>query len=117
MSLSQDDFYLNHLHFRRSTISVAPWIVDDLSAIENKFQLIEKRIKWGIILGIGLFSQFQIDYNSTSIVIIGLVLWINIGILFARIAGISTEDITNKWQWLWVIVELLVAVVALYFWS
>lgn len=71
----------------------------------------------GGLLGIGLFFLFQSSYTYWLSVVSGIVLWVTIGIIIARVSGVLVEDLKNKRQWLWVVAELIVATIALYFWS
>lgn len=81
-----------------ATFSVAPRLIQNLSAVTSTFDLIEQRTKWGVLLGAGLFLLLQNHFNNWIFLISGIFLWFTVGVIIARMTGIIIEDPQNKKQ-------------------
>ena len=75
---------------------------------------INLRATWGgLLLGVGL----AIAFASTSSVgrgVISLVLWIMIGVGAARVTGFVLDGIPGAMQWVWLTVEVAIAILCVW---
>ena len=60
------------------------------SPIEG-YEMIEKRVKWGMLIGFGLFLIFFRDWTSWKLVVTGLLFALTAGIIIARLTGFGLD--------------------------
>lgn len=77
----------------------------------------EKRIIWGIFIGLGLFTIFYYQIDSWKTGIFGLLSALTLGIMISRIIGLIIDGFFAK-QFLWLGIEFLFLVIfAFFFWK
>lgn len=91
-----------------------PELVTGEAIPEATFEAVERRIVWGVPIGIGilLLFHFQLTPWLRTVAAVGCAL--TLGLLIARLLGIAIDGSVAR-QWYWVGVEF-VMVVALALW-
>ena len=69
----------------------------------------------GVLAGIGLFLMIQTDFSAWLNAGISFLIWVTVGILIGRVIGTLIEDASNKRQWMWVVIETILALGAAYY--
>lgn len=77
----------------------------------DTFEAIERRIRGGMMLGIGLALIARTQLRPWSVTIVSVVFYFALGALLARFLGLIIEG-TDPKQWLWVAVEVVVVALA-----
>ena len=82
----------------------------------DTFAAIERRVRGGMVLGIGLALIARTELRPWSVTIASALFYFLLGALLARLLGLIIEGIHPR-QWLYVAVEaLLMALAALWLW-
>lgn len=92
--------------------AIDPSLLGDNSSPADTFSAIERRIKGGAILGVGLLLAFHTQLKPWLSTLAAIALWGSIGVLFARVLGLFLDGFDSQQQWIWVVVEAIVAVIA-----
>ena len=90
----------------------APTLVHDPGPAPDSFAAIERRIQWGAVLGFGLLLVFRTRVEPWASTVAAFVLWMVVGVLIARVAGLALDGADSGKQWMWVGVEAVVAGIA-----
>lgn len=75
------------------------------SPTTDSYQMIEKRVKWGFAIGLGVFLIFHRDWSSWQLTITALLSALTLGIIIARLLGFVLDGFFTK-QLLWLFIEL-----------
>lgn len=102
------------LIFLGVVLIVNPELVSQKSIPDTIFKAVERRIKWGVILGIGLLLVFQAHFSPWLLLLSASCFYLTLGVLIARLIGIMLDG-SVRMQWVWVAVELIV-LLALGYW-
>jgi len=78
----------------------------------DTYQGIERRVRWGLLIGVGLLLLMYEQKNSWPLTLATAALWITTGFLIARFIGLFVEGMDNQKQWFWVAFEVLIIVAA-----
>lgn len=70
----------------------------------DAFEAVERRVRGGMLLGIGLLFIARTELRPWSITIASTIFYFMLGALLARILGLIIEGVTAK-QWMLVAVE------------
>lgn len=82
----------------------------------NTFETIERRIRGGMLLGIGVAFIARTELRPWSVTIATGVLYFALGALVARILGLILDGDDAR-QWLYVVVEaVMIALAGLWLW-
>ena len=82
----------------------------------STFEAIERRVRGGMVLGIGLLFLARAELRPWSVSIAYLVLYFALGSLLARFVGLIVEG-TDPKQWLYVAIETAgMTLAALWLW-
>ena len=85
---------------------LSPDLFNDISYEgSNPYQLIEKRVRWGLIIGLGLFLFFHLQWTYWRITLLAFLIAIITGIILARLFGLILDGFFFK-QLLWLTIEL-----------
>ncbi|TPV96667.1 MAG: hypothetical protein B7733_03530 [Myxococcales bacterium FL481] len=80
------------------------------------FEAIERRIRGGMVLGVGLALIARTELRPWSITVASVLFYFMLGALLARVLGLIVEGIDAR-QWLYVAVETgLMTLAALWMW-
>ena len=86
-----------------------PELISNKPVPEATFEAVERRVKWGIIIGIGILFMFHHQLKPWLLTTAATGSAITLGILVARFIGIVLDGSVIK-QWYWVGVELAVLI-------
>lgn len=89
-------------------LAFAPTLVSDPGPAADSFAAIERRIPWGLLLGVGAFLVARTQLKPWSHTLASFVFWVVIGILVARGIGLALDGADSGMQWVWVLVEVIV---------
>lgn len=82
----------------------------------DTFEAIERRIRGGMLMGLGLVLVARTTLRPWSVTIASVLLYVLVGALVARILGLIIEGNDSR-QWLYVAIEGgLIGVAALWLW-
>jgi hypothetical protein len=82
----------------------------------DTFEAIERRIRGGMLMGLGLVFVARTTLRPWSVTIASVLLYVLVGALVARILGLIIEGNDSR-QWLYVAIEGgLIGVAALWLW-
>lgn len=82
----------------------------------DTFEAIERRVRGGMVLGVGLALIARTELRPWSVTIASVLLYFMLGALLARILGLIIEGIDPR-QWLSVAIEtFLMTLAALWLW-
>jgi cell division protein FtsW (lipid II flippase) len=90
----------------------APTLAYDPGPPPDAFAAVERRIPWGALLGFGLLLVFRTRLMPWAATVASFVLWMVVGVIIARLAGMALDGAGGGKQWMWVGVEAVVAGIA-----
>lgn len=90
-----------------------PELVSNKPVPTDTFQAVERRIWWGLIIGVGTLFLFHHQLHPWMATIAATISSLLFGLLVARIIGIMLDGSVAK-QWLWVGVEVVLLAVCLW---
>lgn len=91
-------------------------LTDSVEPPADTFAAIERRIRGGMVLGVGLVLLARTELRPWSTTLASAVFYFVLGALLARILGLVVEGNDGR-QWLWVAGEALVlALAAVWLW-
>jgi len=93
-----------------------PELITKKPVPEDTYEAIERRIWWGLIIGVGLLLLFNRQWSPWLPTVLMTALALLAGMLVARLIGIVLDGSVLK-QWIWVLVELVIAAVFLWWYS
>lgn len=77
---------------------------------KNNYHLIEMRVRWGFLIGLGIFIFAFNHWNSWKVIISAFLFFLTIGIVIARTFGIIKDGFFIK-QILWLSIEFVILIV------
>lgn len=89
-------------------LSVEPGFVTDFKPTDDLFERIERHVRWGLLVGIGLLFVVRTKRKPWGESIAHLVLWVVVGYLAMRFVGIALEGAGSEQQWILVAVEIAI---------
>lgn len=89
----------------------APQLVSDPGPAKGTFEAVERRVRWGILTGLGAFLVMFRALKPWAIGFLTFAFWIVTGYLVARLIGIALDGFDSPKQWMWVGVEAVLIVV------
>lgn len=89
------------------TLVSNPELVSNKPVPDDTFEAIERRIWWGLIIGVGILLLFHHQLTPWGPTIAATLSSLVIGLLAARLIGIVLDGSVAK-QWLYVGVELVI---------
>jgi|GEM_PF-1010823 len=97
-------------------LTCKPDLISSSPAPLNGYDMIEKRVKWGLLIGLGIFPIFHQQWAHWSLTIWALFSALTLGIIVARLLGFILDGLFAK-QMLWLLIELVVlAIFAFLYW-
>ncbi|MFY0665512.1 MAG: hypothetical protein JXQ97_12880 [Natronospirillum sp.] len=84
-----------------------PELVSDKPVPDDPFKAVERRVWWGILIGLGLLMMTHHQLKPFLLTVAATGSALMLGFLIARILGIVLDGSTLK-QWYWVGAELFV---------
>ena len=95
-------------------LASSPELISSKPVPEDIFRAVERRIWWGVLIGLGLIPLFHGTVKPWLPTIIAVGGALTFGVLIARLIGIALDGSVLK-QWFWVAVEFVI-LIALWVW-
>jgi hypothetical protein len=87
-----------------------PDLISSSSAQWGGYEMIEKRVKWGLLIGLGIFPIFHHQWENWELTLWALLSALTFGIIIARLLGFILDGRFTK-QLLWLLMELVILLV------
>lgn len=87
-------------------MAINPSLFNKLPASVNGYKLIEMRVKWGLLLGFGLFLVFPGFRSHWSISTISFLMALTAGVIIGRLLGFILDGFYSKQLW-WLLIEFV----------
>ncbi|UZR99728.1 DUF4345 family protein (plasmid) [Chondrinema litorale] len=71
----------------------------------DPYQMIEKRVMWGLVIGLGILFIFHHQLSPWQLSVSALLSALTLGIVLARLLGLVMDGIFTK-QLLWLAIEI-----------
>lgn len=88
------------------SLAIKPEIFSKFSPFIDPYQMIEKRVKWGMLIGLGGFLLFHTNWASWGLIATALLTSMTLGIIIARVIGFVLDGFFIK-QLYWLLMELV----------
>jgi len=99
------------------TLAIKPDLSGKFQTSIDGYQMIEKRVKWGFLIGLGLFLLFYHNWTSCGLVAAALLTSLTLGIMIARLTGFILDGFFVK-QLYWLLMELAaLALFGFFYWK
>lgn len=90
--------------------TIKPNLVSTIPESVSSYQMIEKRVMWGMLIGLGIFAIFYHQIDAWKPGIFALLSAVTLGIIIARIIGMFMDGFYTK-QLLWFGIEFIFLVI------
>jgi len=98
-------------------LTFKPHFFGKFSTPPDAYQIIEKRARWGMLIGLGGFMLFYNNWISGGPIITALLASLTAGIIIARLAGLVVDGFFIK-QLYWLLIELAALLIfGILFWK
>lgn len=87
-------------------LTIKPDFFGKLSTSIDPYQMIEKRVKWGMLIGLGVFLTLPNNWASWGSIAMVLLFSLTLGIILARLTGFVLDGFFIK-QLFWLLIELI----------
>lgn len=87
------------------TMAYNPALISSFPTPLTGYEMIEKRVRWGVLIGLGVFLIFNQQWDDKGLTILALLSSLTIGIIIARILGLVLDGLFSK-QLKWLVIEL-----------
>ena len=91
-------------------LTYKPNIISKIPLPENAYQMIEMRIKWGFLIGLGMLLIFYNQWGSWKLLVCAVLFFLTLGIVIARLLGFVLDDFFSK-QLLWLTIEIVALII------
>ncbi|WP_207435954.1 hypothetical protein [Sabulibacter ruber] len=87
-------------------LAIKPNLFGNFSTPVDAYQMIEKRVKWGLFIGLGVFLLFHRDWASWGLITAGFLTALTFGVILARLTGFVLDGFITKQLW-WLLIEFV----------
>jgi hypothetical protein len=91
-------------------LTFKPELVNPAASQIAGYELIERRIRWGFLIGIGIFLCFFRHWGNWGLTVWALLAALTYGIIIARLIGSFLDGFFMK-QFYWLMIEMILAAV------
>ena len=91
-------------------LTCKPGLISPLPVQLTGYEMIEKRVKWGSLIGLGIFLIFNQQWDHWGLTICALLSALAFGFIVARLLGFILDGLFAK-QMLWLLIEIIFFVV------
>ncbi|MGE8344127.1 MAG: DUF4345 family protein [Flavobacterium sp.] len=91
-------------------LTYKPNIISKIPLIENPYQMIEMRVKWGLLIGLGILFLFFNQWNDWKLTVCAFLFFLTLGIIIARLFGLVLDAFYSK-QLLWLTIEVVLLII------
>ncbi|MBO9658925.1 MAG: DUF4345 family protein [Chitinophagaceae bacterium] len=98
-------------------LSFKPDLVSPPASKYTGYEMIESRVKWGVLIGLGIFLTFFQRWGQWGATTWAILATLTFGIIIARLIGFVRDGLFNK-QILWLLIEVVIAMIfSLAYWK
>lgn len=90
-------------------LSYNPELVSNKPIPEDAFQAVERRVRWGFLMGVGMLLIFHHQITPYLFTVAALGMTLTLGALISRVMGIFLDGSVPR-HWMWVAVELVMVI-------
>ncbi|RXG21715.1 putative protein DUF4345 [Leeuwenhoekiella polynyae] len=87
-------------------LTYKPNIISKIPLPENAYQMIEIRVKWGFLTGLGILLIFYNQWSNWKLLACAVLFFLILGIVIARLFGFVLHGFFSK-QLLWLTIEIV----------
>ncbi|RZJ99805.1 MAG: DUF4345 domain-containing protein [Flavobacterium sp.] len=87
-----------------------PDIISKIPLPKNPYQMIEMRVKWGFLIGLGILFIFCNQWRDWKLTVCAFLFFLTLGIIIARLFGFVLDGFYSK-QLLWLGIEVVVLII------
>lgn len=91
-------------------LTYKPNLISKISLSENPYKMIEVRVKWGFLIGLGILFIFYNQWSDWKLTVCALLFFLTLGIVIARLFGFVLDGFFSK-QLLWLTIEIVVLII------
>ena len=91
-------------------LTYKPNLVSKIHLPENPYQMIEMRVKWGFLIGLGIFLIFYNQGSAWKLTVCALSFFLTLGIIMVRLSGFILDGFFLK-QLLWLTIEIVALII------
>ena len=87
-----------------------PNLVSKIPLPKDPYQMIEMRVLWGFLIGLGIFFIFHKQWNACKLTVCALLFCLTLGIIIARLFGFVLDGFFSK-QVFWLTIEIFALII------
>ncbi|MDW7694656.1 DUF4345 family protein [Flammeovirgaceae bacterium SG7u.111] len=91
-------------------LTYKPNLISKIPLPENPYQIIEMRVKWGFLMGLGILLIFFNQWSNWKQTVFASLFFLTLGIVFARLFGFVLDGFFSK-QLLWLTIEIVALII------
>jgi len=92
------------------SLTVRPDLIIPSSAHYSGYEMIEKRVRWGFVIGSGIFLIAFRQWGHWGMTIWAFLATLSFGIVIARLIGLFLDGFFMK-QFLWLMIEVVLGAI------
>ena len=87
-----------------------PNLVSKIPLPKDPYQMIEMRVLWGFLIGLGIFFILHKQWTAWKLTVCALLFCLTLGIIIARLFGFILDGYFSK-QLLWLTIEIVALII------
>tara|TARA_B100001179_G_C18421656_1_gene330552 strand:- start:8 stop:367 length:360 start_codon:yes stop_codon:yes gene_type:complete len=87
-----------------------PNLVSKIPLPKDPYQMIEMRVLWGFLIGLGIFFSLHKQWTAWKLTVCALLFCLTLGIIIARLFGFVLDGYFSK-QILWLTIEIVALII------
>lgn len=91
-------------------LTYKPNLVSKIPLPENPYQMIEMRVIWGFLIGLGIFLICYNQWSDWKLTVCAFLFFLTLGIVIARLFGFVLDGFFSK-QLLWLTIEIVALII------
>ena len=91
-------------------LTYKPNLIRQIPLSENPHQMIEVRVKWGFLIGLGILFIFYTQWSDWKLAVCAVLFFLTLGIIIARLFGFVLDGYFSK-QILWLTIEIVALII------
>lgn len=91
-------------------LTYKPNLISKIPLPENAYHMIEMRVKWGFLIGMGIFFISYNQWASWRSMLCVLLFFLTLGIVIVRLFGFVLDGFFSK-QLLWLTIEIVILII------
>ncbi|QHJ10702.1 hypothetical protein FX988_00922 [Paraglaciecola mesophila] len=95
--------------FLGGVLSYNPELVSSKPIPVDTFQAVERRVRWGFLMGTGMLLIFHHQITPYFFTVAALGMTLTLGALISRVMGIVLDGSVLR-HWMWVAIELIMVI-------